>query len=161
MLIFGSSGSGKTYSIQCPLAEMAGQRLRSIIIDYTDGFLPQHIEPLFGQAAQPRNYSVISDQLPLNPFRRQKYILDPSQPPFEERPFNVATRIASIFTSVFTSMGDQQQSALTRVLKLASPTTRNSHWKTCWPAWARKLIWPNPVQQTGTADQSQTLSPGQ
>ena len=117
MLIFGSSGSGKTYSIQCLLAEMAWQRLRSIIIDYTDGFLPQHIEPLFGQAAQPRNYFVISDQLPLNPFRRQKYILDPSQPPFEERPFNVATRIASIFTSVFTSMGDQQQSALTRVLE--------------------------------------------
>jgi DNA phosphorothioation-dependent restriction protein DptH len=117
LLIFGTSGAGKTYGVQCLLAEMAQQRLRSIIIDYTDGFLPSQIEPLFRQTAKPQDYFVIRDQLPLNPFRRQQQIIDPSQPAFEETPFQIATRIASIFTSVFNTMGDQQSATLVRVLE--------------------------------------------
>ena len=117
LLIFGATGVGKTYGVQCLLAEMAQQRLRSIIIDYTDGFLPAQIEPLFRQTAKPQDHFVFRDKLPLNPFRQQQQIIDPSQPAFTETPFHTATRIASIFTSVFNTMGDQQSSALTRVLE--------------------------------------------
>ncbi|MBK8536708.1 MAG: type IV secretion system DNA-binding domain-containing protein [Candidatus Competibacteraceae bacterium] len=116
LLIFGATGVGKTYGVQCLLAEMAQQHLRSIIIDYTDGFLPSQIEPLFSQTAKPQDY-FIRDQLPLNPFRRQQQVIDPSQPAFEETPYQIATRIASIFTSVFNTMGDQQSSTLIRVLE--------------------------------------------
>lgn len=117
LLIFGATGVGKTYGVQCLLAEMAQQHLRSIIVDYTDGFLPLQIEPLFRQIAKPNNHFIMTDQLPLNPFRRQQQLIDPSRPPIEETPFQVATRIASIFTSVFNTMGDQQASALIRVLE--------------------------------------------
>ena len=117
LLIFGAAGSGKTYGIQCLLTEMAKQQLHSIIVDYTDGFLPQQIEPHFREIVKPQNHFLITDQLPLNPFRRQKQIIDPSVPAIEEKPFQVASRIASIFTSVFETMGDQQSSALIRVLE--------------------------------------------
>jgi DNA phosphorothioation-dependent restriction protein DptH len=117
LLIFGASGSGKTYGIQCLLAEMARQRLHSLIIDYTDGFLPLQTEPLFREIANPRNHFVVTEKLPLNPFRRQLQVIDPSIPAIEENPFQVASRVASIFSSVFESMGDQQNSALIRVLE--------------------------------------------
>ena len=117
MLIFGASGSGKTYGIQCLLAEMAQQHLRSLIVDYTDGFLPQQVEPRFSSVAVPKNHFVISERLPLNPFRRQRQIIDPSIPAIEESPYQVATRITSIFTSIFATMGDQQSATLIRVLQ--------------------------------------------
>lgn len=115
LLLFGSSGSGKTYGIQCLLAEMAAQHLHSAIIDYTDGFLPNQVEQRFAEVAQPQNHYVRIDKLPLNPFRRQMQIIDPDMPAMEESSFDVASRITSIFTSVF-NMGDQQAATLTRVL---------------------------------------------
>jgi DNA phosphorothioation-dependent restriction protein DptH len=117
LLLFGTSGSGKTYGIQCLLAEMAKQGMRSLIVDYTDGFLPQQIETRFCEIANPQNHFVITDKLPLNPFRRQQQIIDPSIPAIEESPYQVATRVSSIFTSVFNTMGDQQSSALIHVLE--------------------------------------------
>lgn len=116
LLIFGASGSGKTYGIQCLLAEMAQQRLRSLIVDYTDGFLPQQMEARFSAVAAPKNHFVVTERLPLNPFRRQRQIIDPSIPAIEENPYQVATRIESIFASIF-EMGDQQSAALIRVIQ--------------------------------------------
>lgn len=116
LIIFGSSGSGKTYGIQCLLAEMAEQQLHSLIVDYTDGFLPAQVEPVFAQASKPHNHFVITEKLPLNPFRRQRQIIDPSIPAIEESPYHVATRIQSIFASIFV-MGDQQTAALIRALQ--------------------------------------------
>jgi len=118
MLLFGTSGSGKTYGIQCLLAEMAKERMRSIIIDYTDGFLPQHVEEMFSEIVKPKNHFVVHNKLPVNPFRRQQKIIDPSIPTIEESSFQVASRVTSIFTSVFGTMGDQQSAALTRALEL-------------------------------------------
>ncbi|WXG55018.1 MAG: DUF87 domain-containing protein [Candidatus Sedimenticola sp. (ex Thyasira tokunagai)] len=117
LLIFGASGSGKTYGIQCLLAEMAQQQSHSLIVDYTDGFLPQQIENRFAEVVLPKNHFVKTDRLPLNPFRRQMQVIDPSIPAIEESPFEVATRIASIFTSVYETMGDQQTATLIRVLE--------------------------------------------
>jgi DNA phosphorothioation-dependent restriction protein DptH len=116
ILIFGASGSGKTYGIQCLLAEMAQQRLRSLVVDYTDGFLPQQVEAKFSAVAAPKNHFVVTERLPLNPFRRQRQVIDPSIPAIEENPYRVATRIASIFGSIF-EMGDQQTAALIRVIQ--------------------------------------------
>jgi len=116
ILIFGYPGSGKTYAIQCLLAEMAHQHLRSLIIDYTDGFLPGQVEPYFAQIAAPKSHYVMTDGLPLAPFRRQRQVIDPSLPPREEQAYEVATRVQSIFASIFT-MGDQQSAALIRAIE--------------------------------------------
>ncbi len=116
LLIFGTSGSGKTYGIQCLLAEMASAGLCSLIVDYTDGFLPGQVEPRFQAVAQPQDHFVYTERLPLNPFRRQRQVIDPLKPAVEEGSFQVAARIESIFASVF-AMGDQQSAALIRSLQ--------------------------------------------
>jgi DNA phosphorothioation-dependent restriction protein DptH len=116
LLIFGTSGSGKTYGIQCLLAEMANAGLRSLIVDYTDGFLPNQVEPRFKAVSNPKDHFVYTVRLPLNPFRRQRQVIDPARPPVEEGAFQVASRIESIFASVF-EMGDQQSAALIRSLQ--------------------------------------------
>lgn len=130
LLIFGTSGSGKTYGIQCLLAEMARQRLHSLIIDYTDGFVPQRAEPLFSKIAHPQNYYVKLDKIPLSPFRPQCQIIDPERDPVSEKPYDIADRIASIFTSVFPTIGDQQRSALVRAIEAgieSNPDFRLDH----------------------------------
>ena len=124
LLVFGASGSGKTYGIQCLLAEMAAQGLRSLIIDYTDGFLPGQVEARFKTIAKPKDHFVRTEKLPLNPFRCQRQVIDPSLPAVEETPYHVATRIASIFTSVFDSIGDQQKAALIRVIEAGVGATK-------------------------------------
>ncbi|WP_020160012.1 ATP-binding protein [Methylobacter marinus] len=123
LLIFGASGSGKTYGIQCLLAEMAVKSLHSLIIDYTDGFLPQQTESRFREITQPENHLVITNKLPLNPFRRQRRLIDPSMPIIEETPYQVACRVASIFSSIFDTMGDQQFASLTRALEAGIENT--------------------------------------
>ncbi|MBN2886825.1 MAG: type IV secretion system DNA-binding domain-containing protein, partial [Chromatiaceae bacterium] len=122
LLIFGASGSGKTYGIQCLLAELARERVRSIIVDYTDGFLPAQMESRFIAAVRTKSHFVRHEQLPLNPFRRQRRRLDPSVPDLVDSPYDVATRVMSIFTSVFNDMGSQQRGALSRALEKAIET---------------------------------------
>lgn len=116
MLIFGAPGFGKTYGIQCLLAEMAYQNMHSVIIDYTDGFLPNQLETNFTEVTNPKNHYVYHEKLPLNPFQKQQQIIDPALPAFEENSFDIATRVAKIFKSVFL-MGEQQSATLVRVLE--------------------------------------------
>ncbi|MEH6626566.1 MAG: ATP-binding protein [Motiliproteus sp.] len=115
MVIFGSSGSGKTYGIQCLLSELAKSKIHSFVIDYTDGFLPTHTETGFKSMASPRDHFIRNGGLAISPFRRQTQILDPSMPVIEESSYDVATRIQSIFSSIY-SLGEQQKAALVRVI---------------------------------------------
>ena len=124
MLIFGTSGSGKTYGIQCLLAEMSCNKLHSLIVDYTDGFLSNQVEDKFKIIAKPKNHFVMTEKLPLNPFRRQKIIIDESIPAIEESPYQVATRVESIFSSIF-ELGDQQRAALVRVIRAGLEISSN------------------------------------
>lgn len=68
------------------------------------------MQPRFQGVANPKSHFVRTERLPLNPFRRQRQVLAPSVPEIEEGSYEVATRIESIFASVF-DLGDQQQSA--------------------------------------------------
>jgi DNA phosphorothioation-dependent restriction protein DptH len=116
LLVFGNSGTGKTYGIQCLLAEMAMAGVRSLIVDYTDGFLPAQMEPRFQEVARPKNHFVVTERLPLNPFRRQRRKIDPSLPVIEESNYQIASRIVSIFASVY-AVGEQQLAALSPSLQ--------------------------------------------
>lgn len=117
LLVFGSPGSGKTYAIQCLLAEMAAQHLHSLIVDYTDGFAPGQVEPEFAEGANPKDYFICNDPLPLNPFRQQVRVIDPSKPAAPENAYQAAMRVGSIFCSVYDTIGEQQRAVLLRVLE--------------------------------------------
>jgi DNA phosphorothioation-dependent restriction protein DptH len=109
LMIFGSSGTGKTYAIQCLLCELGRLGQNSLIVDYTDGFLRSQLEPLTVSNLAPIQHYVRQAPLPINPFKRQTSIEEGMV--FEDTPAIVAKRVASIFKSVY-ELGDQQFSLL-------------------------------------------------
>jgi DNA phosphorothioation-dependent restriction protein DptH len=113
MLIFGSSGQGKTYAIQGMLCEMSKFKQNSLIIDYTYGFLPNHLEHVTKEVLKPAQHVVRNDPLPINPFLPQ--MSDNGGIVISENSNSVAKRIAGLFNSVY-SIGDQQYSVLHRAI---------------------------------------------
>lgn len=112
ILITGSSGQGKTYLIQAMLLELARQNISSIIFDYTDGFLPNKLEPEFIDAIEERltQRVAIIHKIPINPFKK-RMIEIASFGSVEENSGNVAGRLADILAHVY-SFGEQQQAAI-------------------------------------------------
>jgi len=113
MLVFGSSGEGKTYAIQCMLCEMVKFRQKNLIIDYTNGFLPNHLEPVAKAIMNPKQHVVSNDPLPINPFLPQ--VSDNGGIIIKESANNIAKRIAGLFNAVY-QIGDQQYSVLHRAI---------------------------------------------
>ncbi|MCG5523612.1 DUF87 domain-containing protein [Ectothiorhodospira haloalkaliphila] len=112
LLVFGGSGAGKTYAIQALLLEMFKAGQSSLIIDYTDGFLPQQLEPEVSETATPEHFVLAAGRkLPLDPFRAQSDEIE-GFGVIQEQPFDVAKRVASIFTAVYSSLGEQQRATL-------------------------------------------------
>ncbi len=113
ILIFGSSGQGKTYAIQCMLCEMSKFRQNSLIVDYTNGFLPNHLEGVAKEVLNPRQYVVRQEPLPINPFLPQ--VSDNGGIVIQENSNAIAKRIAGLFDSVY-NIGNQQYSVLHRAI---------------------------------------------
>ncbi len=113
ILIFGSSGQGKTYAIQCMLCEMTKFKQNSLIVDYTNGFLPNHLEEFARPILTPQQHVVSKEPLPINPFLPQ--ISDNGGIVIGENSNAVAKRISGIFDAVY-NIGDQQFSVLHRAI---------------------------------------------
>jgi DNA phosphorothioation-dependent restriction protein DptH len=116
LLIFGASGSGKTYAIQCLLAEISKNQQNSLIVDYTDGYLPNHLEETFRQNTNPLTHLVRQKPLPINPFQFQTQVIEGYEP-IQDTPFIVASRVASVFTSVYKTIGEQQVAELINTIQ--------------------------------------------
>lgn len=116
MTIIGGSGGGKTYTIQCLLDGIADLNVSSTIIDYTDGFLPQQLEKEFIDSVSPKTHLLAKKPLSVNPFVRQERQIVKGET-LTEDDFSVATRITSVFTSVYSSLGEQQIALLIRVIE--------------------------------------------
>ena len=115
LLIFGGSGSGKTYAIQGILIEMAKAEQHTAIIDYTDGFLPSHLDSVFKEYIAPKTHVLAHEPFPINPFQRLAKD-EPGIGLIEEKAHNVASRVADVFCSVYT-VGDVQRAALTQSIE--------------------------------------------
>ena len=111
LLITGTSGQGKTYSIQTMLYELSKSNISAVVFDYTEGFRLDQLEPIFvekmGKRIQQR--VIATQHVPLNPFMRQN--VDFAGEIGKESITAVATRIADIFTHVY-DFGEQQYSAI-------------------------------------------------
>lgn len=114
LLIFGSSGMGKTYAIQALLCELAKAGQNSLIVDYTNGFEDNQLEPASRDFLKPTQHRVQFEPVPINPFRRQVNLIGNTPQP--EKTVNTAQRIKDVFGDVY-NMGDQQMSALYSVVK--------------------------------------------
>lgn len=119
LLIFGSSGMGKTYAIQAILCELAKAGQNSLIVDYTNGFEDSQLEPATKEFLKPTQHRVQFEPVPINPFRRQVNLIgDMPQP---EKTGNTAQRIKDVFGDVY-SLGDQQRGAVYAVVKTGIET---------------------------------------
>lgn len=109
ILVFGASGTGKTYTIQALLCELGRARQNALIVDYTSGFTTNQLEEIVRQELGPRQHMVRQEPLPINPFRQQCEVIDDVQ--LEEAPSITAQRVTGVFSEVY-QLGDQQKSAL-------------------------------------------------
>lgn len=106
VVVFGTSGMGKTYAIQCILCELARKNQNGLVIDYTDGFIPSNIEPAArGYIPAAGQTFIYNDPLPINPFKAQ--ISEQDGMVFKDTPITIAKRVASIFKNVY-DLGAQQ-----------------------------------------------------
>lgn len=116
LLINGNSGCGKTYCIQALLMEMVKAGVSGVVFDYTSGFTPDKLDPVFirelGDRIQQR--VVYVHKIPVNPFAKQTVKVGGIEVP--EADTVVATRVANVFTSVY-GFGGQQKSALYKAIK--------------------------------------------
>lgn len=125
-LILGRSGTGKTYAIQALLMELAARGQNSLIIDYTDGFLPKRLEENFRDEVNPQSYVARSEPLPINPFRFQKAVLeDLGGQVVEDDPGDVAQRVVDVFDTGY-NLGLQQRNALTQSIIEGITSSPNS-----------------------------------
>jgi DNA phosphorothioation-dependent restriction protein DptH len=115
LIVFGRSGSGKTYCIQGLLLEMAKLQMNSMVVDYTNGFLPEQLEPEFVDFVKPQTDLVAYQPLDLNPFKKQAQKVAGIQ--LTDKPHDVAARVASVFNSVYSTIGDQQLPTLIHTIE--------------------------------------------
>ncbi len=111
LLITGTSGQGKTYSIQTMLYELAEKNVSSVIFDYTEGFTLPQLEKQFKDALADKinQHIVYSSGVPINPFKRHE--IDIAGQKILEKESQVAARLADIFSHVY-DFGAQQYSAI-------------------------------------------------
>jgi DNA phosphorothioation-dependent restriction protein DptH len=115
LIVFGRSGQGKTYCIQGLLMELAKHQLNSMVIDYTNGFLPEQLEPEFKNKVQPKTDLVVHKPLDLNPFTKQVKTVAGIQ--ISDKAHDVASRVSSVFNAVYPDTGSQQLPTLIRVIE--------------------------------------------
>ena len=110
LLITGTSGQGKTYSIQTMLYELAKSNISSVIFDYTEGFRLDQLEPEFVKSMNHKiNQHIVKIQgVPINPFKRQEQ--DFAGMIIQDTSTDVAGRFANILTHVY-GFGEQQYAA--------------------------------------------------
>lgn len=111
MLITGTSGQGKTYSIQTMLYELSKNNVSAIVFDYTEGFRFDQLEKSFLEKMgdSVKQHIIYYTGVPINPFKRQE--IEVAGITIPEKPADVAARIANIFKHVY-DFGDQQFSAV-------------------------------------------------
>ena len=111
LLITGTSGQGKTYSIQTMLYELTQAGVSSVIFDYTEGFMKTQLEkPFIEKLGDKINEKIVySTGVPINPFASHE--IDIAGTIVKEKPALVASRLADIFSHVY-DFGEQQYSAI-------------------------------------------------
>jgi len=109
LLIFGASGTGKTYTIQAVLAELSKCGTNSLIVDYTSGFTNKQLEPIIRERLQPKQHIIRKQPLAINPFRKQCDYIDDEL--LEDTPTQIAQRVSGVFAEVY-KLGEQQKSVL-------------------------------------------------
>ena len=104
VLIAGESGYGKTYTIAGLLAELAEERISSIVVDYGQGFSRASLPKEFDKTNGLLEIEASRDGVDINPLQIFSSDL--------LGPVNVAQRVADTFARVYPGIGIQQHAVL-------------------------------------------------
>src|SRR6266404_643714 len=110
LMIMGESGSGKTYAVQCLVAELAQRSIPAILFDYGQSFELQHLEAPFKKFTGIREHVIGEEGLPINPL--QIFATD------TQGPKTVATRVSDVFDAAY-HLGDIQRKVVIDAIRLA------------------------------------------
>lgn len=110
LMIMGESGSGKTYAVQCLVAELSQREVPSILFDYGQSFELQHLEPAFKKFTGIREHLIGEEGLPINPL--QIFAKD------TQGPKSVATRVSDVFDAAY-HLGDIQRKVVIDAIRSA------------------------------------------
>lgn len=110
LMIMGESGSGKTYAVQCLVAELAQRKVPSILFDYGQSFELPHLDPAFKKFAGIREHLIGEEGLPINPL--QIFTTD------AQGPKSVATRVSDVFDAAY-HLGDIQRKVMIDAIRSA------------------------------------------
>ena len=114
ILVFGASGTGKTYLIQALMCEFSKTKTNSLVVDYSNGFITKQLDPVTVARLNPKQHIIRKEPLPINPFRQQcDYIEDMA---LEETPANTSDRVSGVFSDVY-NIGEQQKAALYNAIR--------------------------------------------
>ena len=111
MLITGKSGQGKTYFVQTMLYEMSQQNISSMVVDYTDSYLPKELDEEFTKKMGDRLQQVIvfNEKIPLNPFKLGSREIGGIN--LQESVEDMADRVVEVLDNIF-RFGVQQRSTI-------------------------------------------------
>lgn len=134
MLITGKSGQGKTYFIQTLLLELSKLKKDSLVIDYTDSYLPGQLDPYLEKAVPEIHQHIVKmNKLAINPFKANDLNIGTFK--MQEGPEDVVARVAEVLDFVF-NLGVQQKSKLIMVMN--EGMSKSSHYS--FTALKKQLI---------------------
>jgi DNA phosphorothioation-dependent restriction protein DptH len=128
LMIMGESGFGKTYAVQCLVAELAQRSIPSILFDYGESFEAQHLDPQFTKFTGIREHLIGEEGLPINPMQ--------IFPKDTQGPKSVATRVSDVFDAAY-RLGDIQRKVVIDAIRLAFERSGIS--ETDSSTWDREL----------------------
>lgn len=117
LLVTGKSGQGKTYFIQTLLYSLSKNNIDSIVVDYTDGFLPNQLESLLIESLGNKidQKIIFQEKLPINPFKLREIDFGGGMK-FPENTQDMVDRITQVIDFVF-NLGTQQKNELSTAIK--------------------------------------------
>jgi DNA phosphorothioation-dependent restriction protein DptH len=128
LMIMGESGSGKTYAVQCLVAELAQRSIPSILFDYGESFELQQLDPQFTKFTGIREHLIGEEGLPINPMQ--------IFPKDTQGPRSVAARVSDVFDAAY-RLGDIQRKVVVDAIRLAFE--RSGFSETDSSTWNREL----------------------
>jgi DNA phosphorothioation-dependent restriction protein DptH len=124
LMIIGESGSGKTYALQCLMAELKQREMPSIVFDYGQGFEIQSLDETFRKYTNPQEYLLGEEGISLNPL--QIFAND------IHGPKSVATRVSDIFDSVYQLGAIQRKVLIEAILRVFERSGITAEVKSSW-----------------------------
>lgn len=111
MLVTGKSGQGKTYFLQTLLYELSKQKISSLVVDYTDSYLPKELDTSFSAKMGDRVKQIIvyNEKLPLNPFKMRSREVGGIS--LQEKVEDMADRVVEVLDNIF-NLGVQQRATV-------------------------------------------------